>query len=287
MTATPAVIARAFEAACRAELDALKPGNVHRFAPGHGMEPAQFEAAAAASAPLIGAAGLSVGERIAGAVDAALAATGLNTNLGIVLLCAPLAQAALAQAALAPRPTPLRERLVHVLAALDVPDARAAFGAIARANPGGLGAEPAADVRAPAQIPLGAAMALAAHRDMIARQYANGYAEVFAIGVPPLDGAPLAPARLEDAFLAFLAAFPDSHIARKFGPEAAEAVRLEAAAVRRAIDGVADAERHRRLMAFDADLKMRGLNPGTSADLTVAGCFAALLLAAEARAAQA
>lgn len=282
MTATPAVIARAFEAACRAELDALKPGNVHRFAPGHGMAPAHFEAAAAASAPLIGAAGLSVGERIAGAVDAALAATGLNTNLGIVLLCAPLAQAALA-----PRPAPLRERLAHVLAALDVQDARAAFGAIARADPGGLGTEPAADVRAPAQIPLGAAMALAAHRDMIARQYADGYAEVFAIGVPPLDGAPLAPVRLEDAFLAFLAAFLDSHIARKFGPEAAEAVRAEAAAVRLAIDGVADAARHRRLMAFDAHLKKRGLNPGTSADLTVAGCFAALLLAAEARAAQA
>jgi triphosphoribosyl-dephospho-CoA synthase len=282
MTLTPPEIARAFADACHAELDALKPGNVHRFAAGHGMEAAHFEAAAAASAPWIGAAGLSVGQRIAGAVDAALAAAGLNTNLGIVLLCAPLAQAALAL-----RPAPLRERLALVLAALDVQDAHDAFGAIARANPGGLGDEPAADVRAPAQIPLGAAMALAAHRDMIARQYAGGFAEVFAIGVPPLHGAPLAPARLEDVFLAFLAGHPDSHIARKFGPDAAEAVRAEAEVVRHEIEGLSQQARHGRLLAFDARLKAGGRNPGTSADLTVASCFAAQLLAAEAAQAQA
>lgn len=276
MALTPPGIARAFAAACRAELDALKPGNVHRFAAGHGMEPAHFEAAAAAAAPFMGAAGLSVGQRIAGAVDASRAATGLNANLGIVLLCAPLAQAALTVS-----PAPFRERLSQVLGALDTADADAAFGAIARANPGGLGAAPEADVRAPAATTLAAAMALAAHRDLIARQYASGFADLFAVGVPRLAGAPLAPARLEAAFLAFLAGFPDSHVARKFGAGAAEAVRAEAEALREEIDGLPDPARHRRLLAFDARLKARGLNPGTSADLTVASAFAALLLAAE------
>ena len=43
--------AELFLAACRAELDALKPGNVHVHAGGHGMEVAQFEAAPPAAAP--------------------------------------------------------------------------------------------------------------------------------------------------------------------------------------------------------------------------------------------
>jgi triphosphoribosyl-dephospho-CoA synthase len=272
----------AYEAACRREIEALKPGNVHVFADGHRMSADQFLTSAEVSSGPLTDPGLPVGRRILEAVRATRKAVDTNTNLGIVLLCAPLAQAALAL-----RPAPLRERLALVLAALDVQDAHDAFGAIARANPGGLGDEPAADVRAPAQIPLGAAMALAAHRDMIARQYAGGFAEVFAIGVPPLHGAPLAPARLEDVFLAFLAGHPDSHIARKFGPDAAEAVRAEAEVVRHEIEGLSQQARHGRLLAFDARLKAGGRNPGTSADLTVASCFAAQLLAAEAAQAQA
>ena len=41
----PDKISAAFLAACRAELDALKPGNVHRHSAGHGMQVAHFERA--------------------------------------------------------------------------------------------------------------------------------------------------------------------------------------------------------------------------------------------------
>lgn len=291
----PAAVAAAFEAACRAELAALKPGNVHVFAAGHGMETAQFERAAAAAAPALAAPGLRVGERIEAAVSASLAAAGCNTNLGIVLLAAPLAAAALSpepdgtlHGTLGERQDPfrdpspggLRARLAEVLDGLDVADAQAAFRAIAAAAPGGLGASPEADVRAPAAVSLPAAMALAAGRDLIARQYGNAYADVFAVGVPLLTGAPCAPERVEDAFLAFLSAFPDSHIARKFGAEAAESVRAEAQEVRRALAGLGPQARRAALLAFDGRLKARGLNPGTCADLTVASILAALLSAA-------
>ena len=96
MTLAPAqdFIERAFRAACHAELQALKPGNVHIHSAGHGMEIAHFERAAAAAAPFIADPSLSVGKRILRATEASFAATGLNTNLGIVLLCAPLAKAA-------------------------------------------------------------------------------------------------------------------------------------------------------------------------------------------------
>lgn len=269
---TPAEAAGAFEAACRAELAALKPGNVHVFAAGHGMEVAHFERAAAAAAPAIAAPGLAVGARIEAAVAASLAVAGCNTNLGIILLSAPLVAAALSRGE-----ARLETRLAAVLAALDVADAEAAFRAIAAAAPGGLGTAEEADVRAPATLSLSAAMALAADRDMIARQYGNGFADVFRVGVPALGDAPTVPEKVEDAFLAFLAAFPDSHIARKFGAETAEGVQAEAVAVRGAVAGLSGDARRGVLAAFDASLKARGLNPGTSADLTVASILAALL----------
>src|SRR5262245_56603725 len=89
-----AQIGELFLAACRAELAALKPGNVHVHAGGHGMQVAQFEKSAEAAAPWVGAHDAKVGTRILRAVEASFAAAGCNTNLGIVLLCAPLAAAA-------------------------------------------------------------------------------------------------------------------------------------------------------------------------------------------------
>jgi hypothetical protein len=94
-------VAAAYRDACLAELVALKPGNVHVFAGGHDMTTADFEASAAASAPAMGAPALSVGARIFEAIRRTREAVGCNTNLGIVLLCAPLAQARCRRAAAA------------------------------------------------------------------------------------------------------------------------------------------------------------------------------------------
>jgi triphosphoribosyl-dephospho-CoA synthase len=68
-----------------------------------------------------------------------------------------------------------------------------------------------------------------------------------------------------------LSAFPDSHVQRKFDLETAEEVRDEARSVRAEFT-LAQGEEQRVavLMDFDARLKVRGINPGTSADLTVA-----------------
>jgi triphosphoribosyl-dephospho-CoA synthase len=269
----PPAIEVAFRAACLAELDALKAGNVHRHSGGHGMEVAHFEAAAAAAAPEVARAGTQVGTRIEAAVRASFAATGLNTNLGIVLLCAPLAAAAEAGGE-------LRAALAEVLDGLDVEDSRAAYRAIALANPGGLGRAEEHDVAEEPRIGLRDAMALAAARDRIARQYASGFADVWGIGLARLaELAEAEPeAQAEAVHLAFMSAFPDSHIARKFGEEVAEAVRAEAEAVARTVVWSAPAAvRHPPLAAFDAVLKARGLNPGTSADLTVATLFAGRL----------
>jgi triphosphoribosyl-dephospho-CoA synthase len=258
------VLRHAFLAACEAELTALKPGNVHVHGDGHGMTIDDFRRSAAAAAAPLCRAGSTVGARIREAVAASIAVAGCNTNLGIVLLAAPLLAAA-------ERGGTLREALMAVLDALTIADAIDAYAAIAVANPGGIGSAAREDVFSPPSVTLRAAMALAADRDSVARQYATGFADVFAIGVARLE------AERQGAspdwattlvYLDFLSEIPDSHIARKFGLDTARSVQREAIDLRLHLpDDPAAA--FPTLLAFDADLKKRGLNPGTSADLTV------------------
>jgi triphosphoribosyl-dephospho-CoA synthase len=280
MLARDAVVA-AYRDACLAELAALKPGNVHDFADGHDMTTADFAASAAASAPAMGVPALSVGARIFEAIRRTREAVDCNTNLGIVLLCAPLAQAALSSGK-----GSLRDRVRWVLEKLDVADAEQAFAAIRLAEPGGLGTAPQHDVRAGATVSLAVAMTAAADRDRIAAQYANGFADIFDLGLPRLR------AGLErwgserwattSAYLAFLARLPDSHVARKHGIERAEAICAKARPYAERLDETEDPDRLATpFLAFDRELKAAGINPGTSADLTVATLFAHRIETAE------
>ncbi|TKT69355.1 triphosphoribosyl-dephospho-CoA synthase [Aquamicrobium sp. LC103] len=269
-------IARAYQEACRAEIEALKPGNVHVFSDGHRMTADQFRSSARVSAPFVAAASRTVGERILEAVRATRQALGINTNLGIVLLCAPLARAA-------ERSGSLHENLRNVLAALTVADARDAFEAIVLASPAGLGEAPAHDVREVPSVTLLEAMRAAADRDTIARQYVGDFVDVFDIGMTAHRQAEehgeggMWP--VVHTYMAFLASLPDSHVARKFGADLAREICDEAAeALARLGAAEGEDERIRLLSAFDASLKERNINPGTSADLTVASVFALKLV---------
>ena len=270
-------VADAVRWACRLDVQAAKPGNVSVASPGHGMRAEDFFASAEAIAAPLSEPGRKVGERIAAAVEATWNHVGLNTNLGIVLLAAPLAHAALTAR---PRET-LARATGRTLAELDADDAARAFRAIVQANPAGLGQVERLDVHGPAEASLREAMRAAAHRDTIALQYANGFGDVFRLGVPrflaALENHGSEERATVSCFLAWLARFPDTHIARKHGIDLArqvsgEAVRLEAAWSAGG-DGTADT----LLEAWDASLKARGINPGTSADLTVATLLAARL----------
>jgi len=264
-----AALSQAYRDACRLELRALKPGNVHVHADGHGMSVADFEKSAVVSAPALVEPGARVGQRILAAVAATHSAVGCNTNLGIVLLAAPLIAAAeRAEGG-------LRAALCETLATLSLGDAVAAYAAIRLAAPAGLGRVAEQDAAAAPTVDLRQAMALAADRDRIAGQYASDYADVFAVGLERLAAERRRGTAPEWAashvYMDFLAAFPDSHIARKHGLATAEAVRAEAAALVR----IPSHRRRTRLITFDRELKERGLNPGTSADLTVASLLAA------------
>lgn len=260
----PVLIGALYRAACLAELDALKPGNVHAFAAGHRMVVADFVTSAEVSAPAVACAGAGIGARIRAGTAATLAAVGQNTNLGILLLCAPLAGAA-------ERGRPV----ASALRTLDRTDSEAVFAAIRIASPGGLGRAGRHDVADAAPASVLDAMAEAADRDRIARAYVTDFADVPAIGLRALAEARaqgLDPSWCTTAIhLAYLRAVPDSHVARKAGAATAETLRLE---VETALAGLDLARRPvAALLALDASLKARGLNPGTSADFTVATLF--------------
>lgn len=274
---TPAEVAAAGQLACLLEVSAPKPGNVSPERHFHDTRYEDFLASAVAIGPALAEAGKTpLGATVRRAVDATLRWTRSNTNLGIVLLLAPLARAALREGG------KLRERLGRVLAETTVDDAREVYAAIRRARPGGLGASKAEDVSEAPTVALREAMALAAERDAIAREYITDFALTFEIGVPALCAARAEGLTWSDgvveAYLALLNAAPDTHIARKLGPAEADTVSRRARAVR-AAGGTRSAEGRKALAALDAELRdpRNRRNPGTTADLTCAALFVVIL----------
>jgi triphosphoribosyl-dephospho-CoA synthase len=267
------LFAQQVQLACVLEVSAAKPGNItpaHDFAD---TTYADMVRSALALGPVFARRRVTnrkVGELIEDGVAATARVARANTNLGIVLLFAPLLRAAVTRRA----DEPLRSAVERTLAGLDVGDGAAAFAAIARASPGGLGEAPEHDVRAAARVSLREAMAAAAHRDSIASEYATGYAIVFDTGLGLLDDALHGGLTTLDAIVSLhvglLSRIPDTLIARKAGDAAARAVTEAAREVRAG---------HRSLADFDASLRSAGneLNPGTTADLVAGTLLAALL----------
>ncbi|HEY7156715.1 MAG TPA: triphosphoribosyl-dephospho-CoA synthase [Gemmataceae bacterium] len=257
--------------ACIWEATARKPGNVHRYRDFADTTYTDFLLSAAAIAPVMTAAcQRRVGITVLDAVRATRRVAGTNTNLGIVLLLAPLATVPLEEE--------LRSGVERVLAGLDVEDARLVYEAIRLASPGGLGRAVEQDVRAEPTQTLRQVMALAAGRDVVARQYANGFADVFEDGVPALLTGLAHTGSLEGAIifahLHRMARYPDTLIARKRGWAEAEEASRRAAAVLAA----GWPRNPTALDDFDAWLRTEGhsRNPGATADLLTASLFAAL-----------
>jgi len=275
-------LALAATCACLLEVSAEKVGNV---TPARGFADAGFAdfalSALAAGPPLAHARPGGVGEAIYRAVAATRRVTTTNTNLGIVLLLAPIAAAARL------RGGGLRQRLERILRGLSRADARWAYRAIRLARPGGLGRSPAADVRRPPPVTLREAMALAAPRDGIAAEYVGGFPVTFGVALRGLQRAIRRGLSVLDAIaqahLEVLARVPDTLIARKAGPAVARRVSDRAGAVIR-VGGLHTGRGRVAARRLDQTLRRAGhrLNPGTSADVVTAALFV-WLLGADAR----
>jgi triphosphoribosyl-dephospho-CoA synthase len=262
--------------ACIWEATARKPGNVHRFQDFEGTSFVDYLLSAAAVAPVLETAGeRRVGQTILEGIQATRQVVATNTNLGILMLLAPLATV--------PANVDLATGVKRVLEKLEVADASAVYEAIRLANPGGLGKVASQDAAQEPTKTLRDIMALAADRDMVARQYVTGFSEVMNDGVPALflGLTQKLPATLEESIiychLHLMTKYPDSLIARKRGQAEAQEAAARAAVVLAKFWDNKNAH-WQELEQLDAWLREMGnaRNPGTTADLVTACLFVAL-----------
>jgi triphosphoribosyl-dephospho-CoA synthase len=257
------------------EVTAPKPGNVHRGADFDDAALNDFLASAVAIGPAMEAARPSgVGKTVLDAVRATRSVSATNTNLGTVLLIAPLAGIARDEGA--------SSGIARILENLSPQDASDVYAAIRLAHPGGLGKAAEMDVAGAPPNNLLNAMAAAADRDLIANQYVNGFHEVLHEVVPAIVSArsqlglslPLA---IVHAQMQLMSRHPDSLIARKCGLEVA---RQSAAYAQRVLESGSPVSHEYAAALDDFDFWLRSdgrrRNPGTTADLLAAGLFVCL-----------
>lgn len=272
-------VGRYAELACLLEVTAAKPGNVHRGADFENTTFDQFVVSAVAFGQVIDALDrVSVGQTILQAVKSTRHHVGTNTNLGMILLLVPLAKAT-HHGELG------RETVSQVTSQLTAADARNVYEAIRLAQPGGMGTVARMDLGDGSDPPsdLRVAMELAKERDLIARQYVNGFIQVFDVALPLLLNArtrfPTVTQAIVCAHVSFMAQFPDSLIARKTDKETANHGKMLAT---KAVEALGDSDSEDAFWAavgeLDFWLRSDGhrRNPGTTADLITAALFVAL-----------
>ena len=266
-------------AACTLEVTIPKPGNVHRSADFADTSLQDFLLSAIAIGPIMDRADeLTLGALVRQSVEATLQVTQQNTNLGMILLLAPLASVACANPE-ALSTVGINEFLQKTTAS----DCREIFQGIVLANPGGIGQVEDFDVRKteyPSHIL--EAMRLAESRDFIAYQYTHGFCEVIDFVWPEIrnllrQGQTLSNAVIQ-THLKLMHRFPDSLIARKNGSAVADQSAARAGHVLSA-GNVGDTEWLKAVSDFDFWLRADGnrRNPGTTADLIAAGLFLGLV----------
>jgi triphosphoribosyl-dephospho-CoA synthase len=260
--------------ACIWEATARKPGNVHRYQDFEDVTYLDFLTSAVAIAPILDPVpSRRIGQTVLRCVEATREVVAANTNLGIILLLAPLAAV--------PEGSNLRTGVEQRLMELDVADSRDAFAAIRLAAPGGLGHAAEQDVRSEPTIPLRHIMYLVEDVDLVARQYANGFREVFDDGLPALFQGLEKTHSLEGAIihchLHLMANHPDTLIARKRNQWDANSASQRAQNVLDEGWPTSGAS-WESFASLDAWLRAEGhsRNPGTTADLVTACLFVAL-----------
>ena len=125
-------------------------------------------------------------------------------------------------------------------------------------------------------------MALASDKDTVARKYQNGFAETFDLALPIYYNILVKWGNMGLAALAvyveLLTRIPDSHIERKYGKQFSGLVAERMARLHGELFNTENPETLMPLLySIDQEFKAKGVNPGTTADMTVATVFLALL----------
>lgn len=263
---------------CWLDIQSLKPGNVSVYSNSKDLLVDDFLNSSEVSATPITEPKASLGDRILLAAKATQEAVGTNTNLGMILLIAPLIQAKYLVSGNLTMPIALENTLQQTTVA----DAQRVYQAIRLANPGGMGQKDNQDISEEPDVSLLNTMKIAADWDLIAAQYSNNFKDIFNFGVPRYQSLlkhwgdeKWATTGL---FLSFLSHYPDSLIERKYGLLKAREISDMISDLEKELCHSDSPDRYEaQLLKIDRQLKRNLINPGTSADLTAASIFAAEL----------
>ena len=256
--------------ACRKDIELIKPGNVNIKSPHSDTNAEDYLESSLLSSKELFKPDYSLGERILNSIKITRSKIKTNTNLGIILLCAPIIHACIYFNNLT-----MREGIKKTLSSSTVKDTQDLCMAINISAPGGLGTREIYDTASKPTVNILEIMNHSACYDRISYQYSHNYSDIFDFIIPRLVFLNKKHNSLDISlslmFMEILAKIPDSHISRKFDDKIAKKTSNNASDLLKILDReyspdyLAD-----RLNNLDYEYKKKGINPGTTADLLVA-----------------
>ena len=256
--------------ACRKDIELIKPGNVNIKSPHSDTNAEDYLESSLLSSKELFKPDYSLGERILNSIKITRSKIKTNTNLGIILLCAPIIHACIYFNNLT-----MREGIKKTLSTSTVKDTQDLCMAINISAPGGLGTREIYDTTSMPTVSILEIMNHSASYDRISYQYSHDYSDIFDFIIPRLVFLNKKHNSLDISlslmFMEILAKIPDSHISRKFDDKIAKKTSNNASDLLKILDReyspdyLAD-----RLNNLDYEYKKKGINPGTTADLLVA-----------------
>ncbi len=265
----------AFEYACTQDIRAIKPGNVSMHQSIGDMEYKDFLRSAIACSDTIADPKISLCKRIKKSIEMTKSVVGCNTNLGIILLCAPLSNAIFDDE----NHVFKIDSLEKVIKNISKKETKIIYKSINKANPGGMGNKHKYDLKdGTSDFDLYTAMNYAKEYDSIANEYVTNFSLIFNTlskqwgnyykkwGNPEYATTATFLYHLRDNY--------DSLIARKHGVNKARKVsELIKPLANEYISSKSPNELNNRLLILDYELKNERINPGTTADLITASIF--------------
>jgi len=241
-----------------------KPGNVDRCHDYEGTRLEHFLASSILARPALekaagGRGGL--GEVLREAVELTTAHGGGNTHFGAFILLIPLLRGGDIGGAIRAVQGSTVEDAVSFYRAFSLTKVRMLAG-----DPLDVDDPRALDIIRGKEMTLLDIMDHSKEHDMVAREWVNGFA-LTRRAADFLLGSGCGREAVVEAFLRLLSSEIDTFIVKEHGPLVAEEVRRRAAGI---LGGRGD------LGAFDAECIARGINPGSTADITIAGIYIAL-----------
>jgi triphosphoribosyl-dephospho-CoA synthase len=208
---------------------------------------------------------------------------GNNTNLGIIILLAPLSAAA----GMSNDIQQLRRNTERIMKATTSKDAVNLYDAINAADAGGMGEREELDV-ADSQardkiieddINMFNVLEMSAKWDLLSKELTTGMPVTFETGYPIFKKIKatygLNKATVQ-TFLTILAQNPDTLISRKYGKVTSRIISADADSILQN-GGILNSQGELLIRQFDAQLLKNKFNPGTTADITAASIMVAYL----------